>query len=76
MRPTNVAQRRQERYRLKQQAKIAAAEAAGKTRVDAETQTRTVTRLMTEHDTVDGRWFAYETDVVSLLEFGDDDEHA
>ncbi|MBE7161896.1 MAG: hypothetical protein INR72_11670 [Williamsia herbipolensis] len=63
------AQRRQERYRLKQQAKIAAAEAAGKTRVDAEAQARAITRLMTEHDTVDGRWFAYETDVVSLLEF-------
>ena len=63
------AQRRQERYRLKQQAKIAAAEAAGKTRVDAEAQTRAITRLMTEHDSVDGRWFAYETDVVALLEF-------
>ncbi|GAA2067506.1 hypothetical protein [Williamsia deligens] len=63
------ADRRQERYRLKQQAKIAAAEAAGKRRVDAEAETRATRRLMTEHDAIDGRWFAYETDVVALLEY-------
>ncbi|MGZ8176420.1 hypothetical protein ACXVUM_00705 [Williamsia sp. SKLECPSW1] len=63
------ADRRMERFRLKQQAKIAAAEAAGKRRVDAEAETRATTRLMAEHDTVDGRWFTYETDVIALLEF-------
>lgn len=61
--------RRQERFRLKQQAKVAAAEAQGRQRVDREAETRAMSKVLAEHDEVDRRWFAYETDVLNLLEF-------
>ncbi len=61
--------RRQERFRLKQQAKIASAEAKGKQRIDREAETRSMTKLLAEHDEVDARWFTYETDVINLLEY-------
>lgn len=61
--------RRQERFRLKQQAKIAAAEAQGKQRVDREAETRAMAKVLAEHDEIDRRWFAYETDVINLLEY-------
>ncbi|MGJ0120619.1 hypothetical protein ACQ7HM_15555 [Williamsia sp. MIQD14] len=63
------AQRRLERYRIKQQAKIATAQAQGVVRVDRERDLRAITKLLAEHDDIDTRWFAYETDVINLLEF-------
>lgn len=66
---TRRVDRRQERYRLKQEATIASAEAQGKQRVDAEAETRSMSRLLAEHDEIDARWFAYETDVIDLLEY-------
>ena len=47
------AERRQERYRLKQQAKIAVAEASGRVRVNTETERRDVVKLVAAHDRTD-----------------------
>ncbi|WP_328811246.1 hypothetical protein [Rhodococcus sp. NBC_00294] len=63
------ADRRLERYRIKQQAKVAALELSKSTKQDAETQRRSVEKALAEHDDVNARWFAYETDVINLLEF-------
>jgi hypothetical protein len=63
------AQRRQERYRLKQQAKIAEAEASGQRRVDVEAARREIAKSLDEHNQTDARWFAYETDAATLLDY-------
>ncbi|UMB70156.1 hypothetical protein [Mycobacterium paraterrae] len=63
------ADRRLERYRLKQQAKIAIAEAAGRDRVDKDTQRREIAKLVAAHDHTDARWLDYEVDVARLLDF-------
>lgn len=61
--------RRQERFRLKQQAKIAEARARGQDHVDELAQRREVEKALGEHDQTDAHWFAYETDPVTLLDF-------
>ncbi|MEE6136612.1 hypothetical protein SKC41_09735 [Mycobacterium sp. 050128] len=63
------AQRRQERYRLKQQAKIAVAQASGRVRGDEENARRDLTKLLAAHDRTDARWLEYEVDVAKLLDF-------
>ena len=63
------AERRLERYRLKQQAKIAAAEASGRTRNNAETSRRKIAKLVAAQDLITARWFDYEVDVAKLLDF-------
>ncbi|WP_077101089.1 hypothetical protein [Mycobacterium terramassiliense] len=63
------AERRLERYRLKQQAKIAAAEAAGRERDDQEGSRRELAKLVAAHDRTDARWFEYELDIAKLLDF-------
>ncbi|MDH6243034.1 hypothetical protein [Mycobacterium sp. OTB74] len=63
------AERRLERFRIKQQTKIAVAEAAGRGRTDAVTDRRTVTKVLTQHDDTDARWLSYEMDVAKLLDF-------
>ncbi|MCX8559958.1 hypothetical protein OS122_03465 [Mycolicibacterium mucogenicum] len=63
------AERRLERYRIKQQTKIAVAEAAGRGRVDASSQSRTITKVLAQHDDTDGRWLSYELDIAKLLDF-------
>ncbi|MBV8790240.1 MAG: hypothetical protein JOZ00_26625 [Mycobacterium sp.] len=63
------AERRQERYRLKQQAKIAVAEASGRVRVNTETERRDVAKLVAAHDRTEARWFDYELDIAKLLDF-------
>ena len=63
------AERRLERYRLKQQAKIAIAEAAGRDRVDKDSQRREITKLVAAHSQTDARWLDYEVDVARLLDF-------
>jgi hypothetical protein len=63
------ADRRLERYRLKQQAKIAAAEAAGRNRDNRESSRRELTKIIASHDRTDARWFDYELDLAKLLDF-------
>lgn len=63
------AERRLERYRLKQQAKIAIAEASGRERHNEETTRRELARLIAAHDRTDARWFDYEFDIAKLLDF-------
>jgi hypothetical protein len=63
------ADRRLERYRLKQQAKIAVAEAAGRARNNEESYRREVAKLIDAHDSTDARWLDYEVDIAKLLDF-------
>ncbi|KLO43823.1 hypothetical protein ABW17_09685 [Mycobacterium nebraskense] len=63
------AERRLERYRLKQQAKIAVAEASGRVRTNEESDRREIAKLVEAHDRTDARWFDYEVDIARLLDF-------
>jgi hypothetical protein len=63
------AERRLERYRIKQQTKIAMAEASRRGKVDEATARRELTRVGAQHDHVDARWLDYEMDVAKLLDF-------
>lgn len=63
------AERRLERYRLKQQAKIAIAEASGRNRNNEQSYRRELSKLIAEHDRTDARWFDYEMDIAKLLDF-------
>ncbi len=63
------AQRRLERYRLKQQTKIAVAQAKGRARDDEEGSRRDLTKLIAAHDRTDAQWLEYEVDIAKLLDF-------
>lgn len=63
------AERRMERFRLKQQAKIAVAEAAGRNRSNEAAYRREIKRITAQHNRTDERWLSYETDVAKLLDF-------
>jgi hypothetical protein len=63
------ADRRLERYRLKQQAKIAIAEASGRKRDNADGYRREIAKLLAMHDRTDARWLDYEVDIAKLLDF-------
>ena len=63
------AERRLERYRLKQQAKIAVAEASGRARNNEDSSRRELAKLIASHDRTDARWFDYEIDIAKLLDF-------
>ncbi len=63
------AERRLERYRLKQQAKIAIAQASGRNRNDKESYRRELVKLLAVHDRTDARWLEYEVDIAKLLDF-------
>ncbi|MGH7290007.1 MAG: hypothetical protein ACREJT_02265 [Myxococcota bacterium] len=63
------AERRLERYRIKQQTKIAVAEASGRGKVDEAAARREVGRVLQQHDRTDARWLDYEIDVAKLLDF-------
>lgn len=63
------AERRLERYRLKQQAKIAIAQAAGQTKKNEDSYRRKLTKLIEQHDRTDARWLQYEIDLAKLLDF-------
>jgi hypothetical protein len=66
------AERRLERYRLKQQAKIAIAEATGRRRDNPDIKEgyrREIAKLLTVHDRTDARWLDYEVDIAKLLDF-------
>ena len=61
--------RRQERFRLKQQTKIALAHAGAREQLDEQAQRRAVEKTLAEHDQTDAAWFAYEIDPITLLDF-------
>lgn len=63
------AQRRLERYRIKQETKVALAreKAAGQARSDG--NRREMVKVLHRHDETDARWLSYETDVAKLLDF-------
>jgi hypothetical protein len=63
------AVRRLERYRIKQQTKVAVAEASGRGRLDEAAARREATKLLERHDRTDARWLTYEVDVAKLLDF-------
>jgi hypothetical protein len=63
------AERRLERYRIKQQTKIAMAEASGRGKVDEAAARREVGKVLQQHDRTDARWLDYEVDVAKLLDF-------
>lgn len=63
------AERRLERYRIKQQTKVAVAEAASRTRSDKAKHRRELKRVMEVHAQTDARWLEYEIDVAKLLDF-------
>lgn len=62
------ANRRLEKYRIKQETKVALATAQGMGRVDAAQVQRELERAAAEHDAVDTRWFGYETDLATILD--------
>ncbi len=63
------ARRRLERYRIKQETKVAVAQAKGMGRIDAAQLRRELDKAVAEHDAVDTRWFEYETDLATVLDF-------
>lgn len=62
-------ERRQERFRIKQQTKVAVAQAKAQNQVDSDAALREITKTIDEHEQTDSRWFAYEMDLVTLLDF-------
>src|ERR1700687_4825202 len=63
------AERRLERYRLKQQAKNAGARVSGRTRGNQDMYRREVAKVLKEHARTDARWLDYEVDIAKLLDF-------
>jgi hypothetical protein len=63
------AERRLERYRIKQQTKVAVAEASGRARTNEAANRREMTRILDEHGRTDAKWLEYELDVAKLLDF-------
>ncbi|MGX9788017.1 hypothetical protein [Mycobacterium sp. MMS18-G62] len=63
------AQRRLERYRIKQQTKVALAEASGRARINKEGYRREMAKVLERHDSTDARWLDYEIDIAKLLDF-------
>ena len=63
------ADRRLERYRIKQQTKVAVAEARGRTKTDDAALRRDTGKLSAQHEDTDARWLDYEMDVAKLLDF-------
>jgi hypothetical protein len=63
------AMRRLERYRIKQQTKVALAEASGRARNNEAAYRREMTKVLDRHDRTDARWLDYEIDIAKLLDF-------
>lgn len=63
------ANRRLERYRIKQQTKIALAEASGRARSNDAANRREMTRVLEQHSRTDAKWLDYELDIARLLDF-------
>ncbi len=63
------AARRLERYRIKQETKVALAAASGRTQSNAAANRREMTKVLKRHDDTDARWLDYEIDIAKLLDF-------
>jgi len=63
------AQRRLERYRIKQETKVALAHAKAAGQTNSEGNRREMTKVLARHDATDARWLSYEIDVAKLLDF-------
>jgi hypothetical protein len=63
------AQRRLERYRIKQETKVALAEASGRAKSNEAGYKREMTKVLERHDRTDARWLDYEIDIAKLLDF-------
>jgi hypothetical protein len=63
------ADRRLERYRIKQQTKIAMAQASSRPRDEEALRRRELQKLVATHTATDNRWLDYELDVAKLLDF-------
>ena len=63
------AERRLERYRIKQQTKVAVAEASGRARNNESAYRRELVKVVEAHDRTDTRWLEYEIDIAKLLDF-------
>jgi hypothetical protein len=63
------AERRLERYRIKQQARIAVAEASGRSRNNEGAYRRELKKVLDQHSKTDARWLDYEIDIAKLLDF-------
>ena len=63
------AERRLERYRIKQQTKIAMAQASNRPRDEESLRRRELQKLVATHTATDNRWLDYELDVAKLLDF-------
>jgi hypothetical protein len=63
------AQRRLERYRIKQETKVALAEASGRARENDVARKREMVKVLERHDRTDARWLDYEIDIAKLLDF-------
>src|SRR4029079_1242128 len=63
------AQRRLERYRIKQQTKIALAEASGRARGNEARYKREMSQVLARHHLTHARWLDYEIDIAKLLDF-------
>ncbi|CAN5711478.1 hypothetical protein BH09ACT8_BH09ACT8_44660 [soil metagenome] len=63
------AERRLERYRIKQQTKVAVAQASHRPRDDRSLRRREIQKVVATHTDTDNRWLDYELDVAKLLDF-------
>jgi hypothetical protein len=63
------ALRRLERYRIKQETKVALAAATAAGQANTEANRREMTKVLQRHDSTDERWLSYEIDVAKLLDF-------
>ena len=63
------AQRRLERYRIKQETKVALAEASGRAKSNEAGHKREMTKVLERHHRTEARWLDYEIDIAKLLDF-------
>ncbi|BDY26940.1 hypothetical protein [Mycolicibacterium mageritense] len=63
------AERRLERYRIKQQTKIEMARAASAAQSSDASRHRELRKLLDAHDRTNARWLDYEIDIAKLLDF-------
>jgi hypothetical protein len=63
------AARRLERYRIKQETKVAIAAASGRALDDEAVSRREIRKVLDQHARTDSRWLDYETDIAKLLDF-------
>ncbi|PJK23146.1 hypothetical protein [Mycobacterium goodii] len=63
------AERRLERYRIKQQTKVEMARAAEAARAADAGYARELTKVLERHDRTNARWLDYEIDIAKLLDF-------